>query len=77
MLASPNSGSVTGTSDVPQQRVDVAEARQNQMMAFLSKALQNPGMLQQLVSSRQSIGRLENGTASGRTREPNNVPLAF
>ena len=53
-----------------QQRVEVAEARQNQMMAFLSKALQNPGMLQQLVSSRQSIGRLENGNNSSRTRAP-------
>ena len=51
-----------------QQRVEVAEARQNQMMAFLSKALQNPGMLQQLVSSRQNIGRLENGGNSSRTR---------
>ena len=51
-----------------QQRVEVAEARQNQVMAFLSKALQNPGMLQQLVSSRQNIGRLENGGDSGRTR---------
>ena len=48
--------------------MEVAEARQNQMMAFLGKALQNPGMLQQLVSSRQNIGRLENGNASGRTR---------
>ena len=59
-----------------QQRVEVAEARQNQMMAFLSKALQNPGMLQQLVSSRQSIGRLENGNSSGRTRAPL-VPLSW
>jgi hypothetical protein len=52
-----------------QQRLEVTEARQSQMMAFLSKALQNPGMLQQLVSSRQNIGRLENGTSSRGARE--------
>ena len=52
-----------------QQRLEVTESRQSQMMAFLSKALQNPGMLQQLVSSRQNIGRLENGTSSRGARE--------
>ncbi len=52
-----------------QQRLEMTEARQSQMMAFLSKALQNPGMLQQLVSSRQNIGRLENGTASRSARK--------
>lgn len=35
--------------------------RQNQMMGFLSTALQNPSMLHQLVGSRQGIQRLENG----------------
>lgn len=50
-----------------QKRLEATEMRQNQMMGFLSTALQNPSMLHQLVGSRQGIQRLENGP---RTRAP-------
>ena len=54
-------------SCVAQKRQEATEMQQKQMMSFLSTALQNPSMLHQLVSSRQGIQRLENGT---RTRAP-------
>lgn len=54
-----------------QKRLESTEMRQNQMMGFLSTALQNPSMLQQLVGSRQGIQRLENGP---RTRAPASTP---
>ena len=54
-------------AEIAQGRLEATETRQNQMMGFLSTALQNPSMLHQLVSSRQGIQRLENGS---RTRAP-------
>ena len=47
-----------------QTRLELQEQRQNQMMQFLSKALQRPTMLQQLVASRQNIQRIANGCNS-------------
>ncbi len=44
-----------------QQRLEVQEQRQVQMMQFLSKALQHPEMLQQLVGARQNVQRISGG----------------
>lgn len=39
-------------------RLEGTEQRQQQMMAFLAKAVNNPGFLQQLLSARQPQQRL-------------------
>ena len=46
-------------------RLEGTEQRQQQMMAFLAKAVNNPGFLQQLLSARQPQQRLAGVKGAG------------
>ena len=49
-------------------RMESTEMRQQQMMAFLARAVNNPAFLQQLLSARQTQRSLDNrGALSGPT----------
>ena len=48
-------------------RMESTEIRQQQMMAFLARAVNNPAFLQQLLSARQTQRSLDNrGASSGQ-----------
>lgn len=44
-----------------QDRLELQEQRQQQMISFLGAALQHPGLVQHLVTSTPHIKRLEDG----------------
>lgn len=50
------------------KKVDVAQKRQQQMIAFFAQALQNPSLVQHYIASSPNIKRLEDGTSRRRKR---------
>ncbi|CAN0857186.1 hypothetical protein LINGRAHAP2_LOCUS6674 [Linum grandiflorum] len=53
-----------------EQRLRKNEARQQQMMTFLARAVKNPDFLQQLVHQKDIMRELENAATKKRRRRP-------
>lgn len=44
-----------------QERVELNEQRQQQMVAFLAQAMQHPALVQHLMASSQAVKRIDDG----------------